>query len=220
MNRELPAMIALALDRGFRVLVLTNAMRPMLNKRAALRASKERHGYALTVRVSIDHFTKEKHEAVRGVGSWGPMLEGVRWLADNRFNLTIAGRTLWNEDERASRQGYGDLFASQGIPVDADDPNALVLFPEMDAGRDVPEITVHCWNILGIKPETMMCATSRMVIKRRGALAPVVVPCTLLPYDPAFELGEGLAGAAKAVKLNHPHCAQFCVLGGASCSAR
>ena len=31
-------------------------------------------------------------------------------------------------------------------------------------------------------------------------------------------LGETLAGAAKTVALNHPHCARFCVLGGASCS--
>jgi hypothetical protein len=27
-----------------------------------------------------------------------------------------------------------------------------------------------------------------------------------------------LAGAAGEVALNHPHCARFCVLGGASCS--
>ena len=98
-------------------------------------------------------------------------------------------------------------------------PAALVLFPEMDADLDVPEITVHCWDILGVAPETVMCASSRMVVKRKGAAAPVVVPCTLLPYDPAFDMGPDLAGAARSVALNHPHCARFCVLGGASCSA-
>ncbi|MBT5014753.1 MAG: radical SAM protein, partial [Rhodospirillaceae bacterium] len=88
----------------------------------------------------------------------------------------------------------------------------------MDGGIDVPEITVQCWDILGVAPETMMCATSRMIIKRGGDDKPVVVPCTLLPYDPAFELGHDLAGSTTSVKLNHPHCAKFCVLGGASCS--
>ena len=88
----------------------------------------------------------------------------------------------------------------------------------MDAALDVPEITIHCWDILGVAPETMMCATSRMIVKHRGRDEPSVVPCTLLPYDPAFELGQGLAQAAKTVQLNHPHCAKFCVLGGASCS--
>jgi hypothetical protein len=65
----------------------------------------------------------------------------------------------------------------------------------------------------------MMCASSRMVIKRKGAASLVVVPCTLLPYDPQFEMSETLAAAKTTVKLNHPFCAQFCVLGGASCSA-
>jgi hypothetical protein len=31
-------------------------------------------------------------------------------------------------------------------------------------------------------------------------------------------MGSDLGGAARVVKLNHPHCATFCVLGGASCS--
>ncbi len=59
-----------------------------------------------------------------------------------------------------------------------------------------------------------------MVVKRKGAERPAVVACTLLPYDPQFELGPRLADAAGAVKLNHPHCARFCVLGGGSCSAK
>ena len=37
-------------------------------------------------------------------------------------------------------------------------------------------------------------------------------------YDMAFELGETLDEAHRQVPLNHPHCARFCVLGGASCS--
>jgi hypothetical protein len=45
-----------------------------------------------------------------------------------------------------------------------------------------------------------------------------VLACTLVPYDPAFELGATLREADGAVPLNHPHCAKFCVLGGASCS--
>jgi len=45
------------------------------------------------------------------------------------------------------------------------------------------------------------------------------VACTLLPYDDAYVLGETLASSTGPVQLNHPYCAQFCVLGGASCSA-
>jgi len=218
MNRDLTDMIESALERGYRVLVLTNAMKPLLNKRDRLAALYKRHPDSLTLRVSVDHFTPAKHEAVRGAGTWAPMIEGLKWLADSGFRITVAGRTCWDESEDAARRGYAEFFAAENIPIDAGDPAALVLFPEMDSAADVPEITTHCWDILGVAPESMMCATSRMIVKHRGADAPVVVPCTLLPYDKAFELGRGLARAAKTVRLNHPHCAKFCVLGGASCS--
>ncbi|PKP79355.1 MAG: radical SAM protein, partial [Alphaproteobacteria bacterium HGW-Alphaproteobacteria-2] len=91
-------------------------------------------------------------------------------------------------------------------------------FPEMDESVEVPEITEACWGILGVAPEQVMCSSSRMVLKRKGAAKPAVVACTLLAYDPQFELGETLAEAERPVALNHPHCAKFCVLGGASCS--
>jgi hypothetical protein len=116
------------------------------------------------------------------------------------------------------REGFARVFAEHRVPIDAADPVALMLFPEMDAAVDVPEITTACWGILGKQPEELMCASSRMVVKRRDAAAPAVVACTLLPYDPQFELGATLAEAARSVALNHPHCAKFCVLGGAACS--
>ena len=218
MNPDIIPMIGEALGRGYRVLVLTNAMKPMLNKREKLLPFKKAHGDALAVRVSVDHYTREGHEEIRGKDTWSPMVEGLRWLAENGFNLAVAGRTCWDETEETGRAGYAGLFAAEDIPVDADNPGRLVLFPEMDAEVDVSEITVHCWDILGIRPETMMCASSRMVIKRKGADAPAVVPCTLLPYDETFELGSRLSDSSGAVHLNHPHCAKFCVLGGASCS--
>ncbi len=122
------------------------------------------------------------------------------------------------EGEAAMRRGFARLFAGRGIPIDASDPVELVLFPEMDAGRDVPEITEACWGVLGKGPESAMCASARMVAKRKGAARPAVLACTLLPYDPRFELGATLAEASGPVPLNHPHCARFCVLGGAACS--
>jgi hypothetical protein len=89
----------------------------------------------------------------------------------------------------------------------------------MDERADVPEITTACWGLLGVSPDAMMCAQSRMVVRRKGEAEAKVLPCTLLPYDAQFELGASLAEAAGAVALNHPHCARFCVLGGGSCSA-
>ena len=219
MNPHLFGMLEDCLTRGFRVLVLTNAMRPMQRVKAKLLDLNRRLGENLTIRVSLDHFTAERHEDERGPGTYKPTLDGLIWLARNGFNVAVAGRTMWGEDAAAERDGYGALFAAHAIPVDAQSPAALVLFPEMDRAADVPEITRACWGVLGKSPTDVMCATSRMVVKRKGAARPAVLACTLIPYDAQFELGPTLKDAARPVPLNHPHCARFCVLGGASCSA-
>jgi uncharacterized Fe-S cluster-containing radical SAM superfamily protein len=218
MNPDILAMLEDCLGRGFRVLVLTNAMRPMQRFCPGLLALLQRFGERLTIRVSLDHHTAERHEAERGGGTWAPTLDGLAWLAREGFAIAVAGRRQSGEDEAEEREGYARLFAAIGVPVDVADPSRLVLFPEMDAREDVPEITEKCWGILHKSPDSVMCASSRMVVKRKGAERPVVVACTLIPYDPQFELGATLAEAPGSVRLNHPHCARFCVLGGASCS--
>ncbi len=211
-------MLEESLARGFRVLVLTNAMRPMMRWRAGLKELRERFGDRLVIRVSLDHYTPALHELERGAGSWQPTVDGLKWLVWQGFAVHVAGRTFSGESQAELRRGYARFFAANDIPVNAFDPVRLVLFPEMDEEADVPEITERCWDLLGVSPDSVMCATSRMVVKRKGAERPAVVACTLLPYDPAFEMGDTLSEASGIVKLNHPHCAKFCVLGGGSCS--
>ena len=218
MNRALPAMLHDVLSRGLKAMVLTNAMKPMHKMKPALLGLLQRHGRGLTLRVSVDHYSPALHEAERGARSWQPTIDGLVWLAEAGFDVHVAGRLFSDESEDQVRAGYARLFAELGVPIDAQDPTTLVLFPEMDATVDVPEITTACWGILKKSPDSVMCASSRMVVKRKGAARPAVVACTLLPYDPQFELGETLADSVGAVRLNHPHCAKFCVLGGAACS--
>ena len=221
MNPEIAEMMAAALGRGYDVLVLTNAMKPMMRPRvqAALLELNVRHRAQLTIRVSLDHWRADLHDEERGDGSYAETMEGLRWLAVHDFRLAVAGRLRWGDSDADMREGYRRLFAREGVAVDAGDHAALVIFPEMDTRVDVPEITVDCWRILNKNPDDVMCASSRMIVKRKGAREPAVLACTLLPYDPQFELGPRLADALAPVKLNHPHCAKFCVLGGGSCKA-
>jgi uncharacterized Fe-S cluster-containing radical SAM superfamily protein len=216
MNRDIVLIIQLCLDRGFDVLVLSNAMRPMRRFERELLALDGRE--RLTIRVSLDHYTQQIHEAERGTDSWDKAIDGLVWLAAQGFNIAIAGRHLGSELETSARDGYRHLFAAHTLPIDASDPAALVLFPEMDETADIAEISTGCWDILQIDPASIMCASSRMVVKRKGEAAPRVAACTLLPYHSDFDMGATLAVAARDVQLNHPHCARFCVLGGASCS--
>lgn len=220
MNPDLPAMLDDVLSRGLKAIVLTNAMRPMHKMKPALLDLLARHGSGnLVIRVSVDHYERELHEEERGPRSWKPTIDGLVWLAEAGFDVHVAGRHFSNETDDEVRAGYARLFARLGVPIDAGNPATLVLFPEMDPTVDVPEITTACWGILKKSPDSVMCASARMVVKRKGAPRPAVVACTLLPYDPQFELGETLAESVGEVRLNHPHCARFCVLGGAACSA-
>ncbi len=218
MNPDVLGMLEDSLAAGHEVLMLTNAMRPMHKCAAGLLALRHRYGARLTIRVSLDHFRRELHERERGRRSWRAAINGLRWLSDNDFAIAVAGR-LWGDDEAVLRRGFKALFKAEGIAVDAGSTEQLVLFPEMDANADTPEITSECWAALGVRPEDVMCASSRMVVKRRGASAPEVVSCTLLPYQRRSVHGARLSDALGEVILNHPHCSRFCVLGGGRCSA-
>jgi len=210
MNPDLLAMAGECLDRGFSVLILTNAMAPMTNHKDKLLALFARHGRNLRLRVSLDHHTASAHDAERGKGAFDKTMSGLRWLLDAGFNASVAGRAFIDEDENAAREGYR-LAVGREIE--------LAVFPEMGADGDLPEITTECWGLLNKTADSMMCASSRMVVKRRGEEHPVVLACTLITYDARFELGRTVRESWRPVALQHPHCASFCVLGGGSCTA-
>ncbi len=218
MNPDIIAMLRSVLARGLDALVLTNAMKPLRRLRPQMLALRARFGDRLTIRVSLDHHDPAIHEQERGRRSWAPALDGLIWLVRNGFNVDVAGRRYTGETEASLRDGFARLFAEHAIPVDAHDPVRLMLFPEMEPRRDVPEITTACWGILHKSPADVMCSGARMVVRRKDAASPVVLACTLLAYDPRFEMGTTLAEASAPIALNHPFCASFCVLGGASCS--
>lgn len=220
MNRDMIPILTETLDRGFETLVLTNAMRPMTRRKAELKQLRAAHGGLLRFRVSLDDHRAAVHDAERGAGSFATAMEGLRFLSREGFKIEIAGRRLGAEPEIAVRAGYRELFRREDIAVDCDDPVQLVIFPEMVADANPPEITEACWSILHKSPDDVMCATSRMVVKRKGAEAPAVVACTLIAYDERFELGGTLKQADVSVPLNHRYCATFCVLGGAACAVK
>ncbi|MEL7098625.1 MAG: radical SAM protein [Pseudomonadota bacterium] len=219
-----PAMIDMArasLRRGYDVLILTNAMKPMMRPRVqkGLEALHSDFPGKLTLRVSLDYYAAPEHDAERGAGSFAETLKGMAWLRDTGITMAVAGRMAMAESEAEARAGYAALYSTHNFKIDAQNPSITVLFPEMDEDVPVPEITTACWGILDKHPDSVMCSSSRMVVKRKGAEAPSVLACTLLPYDKQFDLGATLEEAEADVRLNHPHCAKFCVLGGASCSA-
>ena len=215
MNKDIMKMIDYSLRKGLKVLVLSNAMKPMLNRTKEL--IKLNHSN-LTIRVSIDHYEKEKHEEIRGKNTYDVMLKGLKWLNENNFNYTLATRLLWNEKEEDLRKNFGTFIKNNNLRLDTNSPKDLVTFAEMDEKIDTPEITTSCWDILNKDPNDVMCSWSRMVVRKKNSKNPSVIACTLLPYADEFDLGETLTNSLQKIYLNHKHCSKFCVLGGSSCS--
>ena len=215
MNKDIMKMIDYSLNKKFKVLVLSNAMKPMLNRTNEL--IKLNHPN-LIIRVSIDHYQKEKHEEIRGKKTYDVMLQGLKWLNENNFNYTLATRLLWDEKEEDLRKNFGAFIKNNNLRLDTNSPKQLVTFAEMDEKIDTPEITTSCWDILKKDPNDIMCSWSRMVVRKKNSKSPSVIACTLLPYADEFDLGETLTNSLQKIYLNHKHCSKFCVLGGSSCS--
>jgi hypothetical protein len=213
MNPEICVMLEMVLKSGRRALVLSNGMRPMQILAPEIAALCALYPGRLAVRVSLDHFDPALHEVLRGAANFSPALTGLKVLAALGAKISVAARTPWGQSAALMRGGFAELFAAEGILLDAWDAAALVLFPEMDrfgAPETLPQVTAAALKTLP-PGRGIMCATSRMVVQRRGAAAAEYTPCTLLP-------ARGLASSDEDVVLDHPHCAQFCVFGGASCA--
>ena len=78
--------------------------------------------------------------------------------------MHVASRRLSGETEAEIRAGFARLFDALGVMIDAADPIRLMVFPEMDAASDVPEITESCWEnsrqIAGER-DVLLCAHGR-----------------------------------------------------------
>ena len=107
MNPHMAAMMSLALERGHEVLVLTNAMKPMMRPQVqAALAGLKPYADRIIFRVSVDHWRPSLHDAERGEGSFGVALDGMAWLSAQGFRLAVAGRLRWGDREGDMRAGF------------------------------------------------------------------------------------------------------------------
>ena len=218
LNPQIFCLLDEILNRGFSCLVLTNAYNVISRWKPKLLEYNEKFSRFFSIRVSLDHYSKDEHEKERGKNTFFPTLDNLKWFVENQFKISIAGRVLKEETMETALKGFQQLLNEHNIPLLLNDTN-LVLFPEMKKdNRETPEITTKCWAILNKKPEDLMCASERMIVKPKGEKKAKVQACTLIPYEEEFQLGYTLKESFKTIHLNHPYCSSFCVLGGSSCS--
>jgi len=170
--------------------------------------------YSLEFRVSIDGYTAEANDAVRGPGTFDRALRGVRQLAAHGFLpiLTVA-RTDDDQNDAALVAGFVDLLRANGC----DRPRVKIL-PTLRLGaeenrqrgyRDEERVTPEMME--GYDPGRLLCNHSRIVSDRGVHVCPILIEA------PDALLGATLAESLVAYPLRHRAC-YTCYQYGALCA--
>ncbi|WP_166253186.1 radical SAM protein [Marinobacter salicampi] len=197
--------------------VLTNATDPLLKRKRQVLPLLD-NPYPIHFRVSLDFPDQARHDKDRGDGSFAKALEGIRWLHQQGFKVSIARQTDSDEVPAEVEASFGAIFRDWGIPEDL----AFTAFPDLGAPGSEdgsPEITENCMDKYPTKEARahFMCTYTRMLVKKNDQVR--VYACTLVDDDPEYDLGGTLRESMEErVMLRHHRCFS-CYRFGASCSA-
>ena len=183
--------------------VLTNGM--LISDRIAdtLAALAIEARYSLEVRVSLDGYTEEMNDAIRGHGVFRLALAGaVRLARRNLLPLITIVRTWVDQDELATLAAFTRVLKDAGC----DRPRIKVL-PALPLGRELTRVAglqrddcVTSAMLEDFDRDLLMCSNSRLVTDRG------VWVCPLLVEEPDARLGTTLDEAASSYELQHQTC--------------
>ncbi|SFH18509.1 radical SAM protein [Modicisalibacter xianhensis] len=196
--------------------VLTNATDPLL-RRAHQLLPLVSQPFPIRFRVSLDYPDPSRHDRDRGEGSFAKALQGIRWLHEQGFDVSVARQQSPEEDAEAVEAAFRRIFKRAGLPEDL----AFTAFPDFGtpgSDGDSPEITEQCMEKYPTEASRahFMCSYSRMLVKQQGRIK--VYACTLVDDDPDYAADSLRDSLDTRVMLRHHRCFS-CYRFGASCSA-
>jgi molybdenum cofactor biosynthesis enzyme MoaA len=213
LHRDMVAILELTLTFG-PATVLTNGTVFKEDWLARLQQAEEASPYSLEFRVSLDGFTPEMNDAVRGEGTFTRALRGVRQLLTHGFLpiLTVA-RTEDDQDDEALFAGFVELLRSQGY----DRPRIKIL-PTLRLGAEAERrrgyeeserVTPEMME--GFDESRLLCQHGRIVTDRGVQVCPILIEA------PDTVLGETLRESLRPYVLRH-HACYTCYQYGALCA--
>ena len=211
MNRDMLAILEATLKQG-PATVLTNGMllRPEVCRK--LRELFDASDYSLDIRVSLDGFDRESHDAIRGAGVWDRVMIGLRNLADAGLNPVITVTTA--AEGVASAEGrtcFLEIIREFGF----DRPRLKVL-PLFRIGAEETRTRAYeSWERLesleGGDAAVLQCSSCRMVTSKG------VYVCPILIEEPEAKMGETLAETLRSFPLKYGAC-HTCWVDGVTCT--
>ncbi len=211
LNREMLAILEATLRQG-PATVLTNGMLLRPETCARLRELFDASDYSLDIRVSLDGFDRDSHDAIRGRGVWDKVMAGLRNLADAGLNPVITVTTV--AEGVASSEGrarFLDLIRSFGFAK----PRLKVL-PLFRIGAEERRSRAYeDWERVAQLDESdarkLQCSSCRMVTSKG------VYVCPILIEQPEARMGETLAETLRPFPLAYGAC-HTCWVEGVTCT--
>lgn len=202
LNPDMTAILELTLHYG-PATVLTNGTvfrEEWLRRLAEADAASP---YSLEFRVSIDGFTPETNDLIRGAGTFERAMRGVRQLLAHGFlPIITVSRTRDEDDDGELFRGFVEMLRSNGY----DRPRVKIL-PTLRLGaeatrqrgyREDERITAEMME--GFDPGHLLCDHSRIVTDRG------VFVCPILIESPDARLGATLGESQGPIALRHRAC--------------
>lgn len=213
LHREMTAILIETLRYG-PATVLTNGTVFKDEWLVALARAEAESLYSLEFRVSIDGFSPETNDPIRGAGTFERAIRGVGRLVERGFlPIVTAARTWPDEQEAAVVEGFIGAMRACGC-----DRPRLKILPTLklgaEAGRtrgyeESERVTREMLD--GFDVSQLICEHSRIVTDRG------VYVCPILIDEPAARMGESLADGLRPFALNYGACST-CYQYGAICS--
>jgi molybdenum cofactor biosynthesis enzyme MoaA len=213
LNRDMVAILELTLQYG-PATVLTNGT--VLKEEWLLRLGRAEAAspYSLEFRVSIDGYTADQNDGIRGPGTFERALRGVRQLLAHGF-LPIITVTQIQDDEAPAQlfECFVHLLKANGY----DRPRIKIL-PSLRIGAEAergrgygPEERVTPEMMQGFDQSQLICNHSRIVTDRG------IYVCPILIEAPDARLAGKLEESRTAYPLRHQAC-HTCYQYGMICS--
>ena len=213
LNRDMVAILIATLRYG-PATVLTNAT---VLKSAWLKTLADAEAdspYSLEFRVSIDGFSPETNDPIRGEGTFDRAMQGIALLVEHGFLPIITAARTWPDEqdhrvvamfiETLQRAGYTrprlKILPTLRIGAEAN-----------RTGSYLPDERVTRAMLDGFDERQLICHHSRIVTDRG------VYVCPILIDSPQARLGESLAESQRPYALSHGACFT-CYQYGAICS--
>jgi AdoMet-dependent heme synthase len=194
--------------------VLTNAMRFTEEKVARLAALRDGSIYSLELRVSIDGFSPETNDPIRGEGTFDLAMNGVRMLVAHGFLPIITSMRSWPLEDDES---FLAEFKKRLVEIGYIRPR-MKLLPSLKIGQEAlrdhgygKHEFISAEMMIGYDASLLLCHNSRVVS------ASGVHVCPILVDRPDARLGTSLQDACKGYSLRH-HVCSTCYTFGALCS--